>query len=48
VAAGPNTVLQGTVSTTCHLVEAIWWDATALTAQQAADLNANQKVYWGF
>jgi hypothetical protein len=48
VAAGPNTVLLGATSTTCYLAEAIWWDATALTAQQAADLNANQKAYWGF
>jgi len=46
--AGSNTLMQGVASTTCHLVEAIWWDATALTAQQAADLNANQKIYWGF
>jgi hypothetical protein len=39
---------KGAGSTTCHEVEAMWWDATALTAQQAADLNANQKLYWGF
>jgi hypothetical protein len=48
MSAGPNTVAQGGGTTTCHLVEAIFWDATALTAQQAADLNANQKLYWGF
>lgn len=48
VSAGPNVIAQGVAGTTCNWVEALYWDATALTAQQAADLNSNQKAYWGF